>query len=76
MSGTSMATPFVTGAFARCALSGACRVSTSAGATPAASTNYPVMLAAARSMPCVAGYCGPNWSSSNNYGYMLNVRQL
>ncbi|KAF6256959.1 peptidase S8/S53 domain-containing protein [Scenedesmus sp. NREL 46B-D3] len=76
MSGTSMACPHVAGAFARCALSGACRISSSPGATPATSTNYPVVLAAARAVPCVGSICGPSWRSANNYGYMLNVRQL
>jgi hypothetical protein len=76
MSGTSMATPFVTGAFARCALTDACRISSSPGATPAASSNYPVVMSAARSNPCVSGFCGPSWSTSNNYGFMLNVRPL
>lgn len=79
MSGTSMAAPFVTGGFALCHLSGACKLSPSPGVTPAAAANYPLLLGAARAAPCSSkGRCGPGWggSSSYNYGYMLNLKQL
>ncbi|KAF8063723.1 Subtilisin BL [Scenedesmus sp. PABB004] len=72
LSGTSMATPFVTGAFARCALAGACALR--GGAATSAAGPYSVMLAAARAAPCVGNACGPGWGSGNVYGYLVNVR--
>jgi hypothetical protein len=73
----AQAAPFVTGGFALCYLSGACKLSSSPGSTPAAAANYPKLLEAARSAPCGSkGRCGSTWGSSYNYGYMLNLGQL
>ncbi|KAF8072366.1 hypothetical protein HT031_000025 [Scenedesmus sp. PABB004] len=70
LSGTSMATPFVSGGVAHCFLSGRCRFG--GGST------YAAMLEAAAAQPCnVAGSrCGPAWggSATKYYGYMLNLR--
>jgi hypothetical protein len=71
------AAPFVTGGFALCHLSGACKLSNSPGITPAAAASYPLLLGAAKSVPCGSqGRCGPSWGSSSSFGYMLNPRTL
>eukprot|EP00775_Hariotina_reticulata_P006867 gene6867-7083_t len=76
LSGTSMATPHVAGAFAKCALAGACQLSSSGGIS-AATTNYPKIFAAANAIPCGSSNsrCAPSWGSANYFGPMLNVRQ-
>eukprot|EP00878_Enallax_costatus_P039921 GHUV01045860.1.p1 GENE.GHUV01045860.1~~GHUV01045860.1.p1 ORF type:complete len:220 (+),score=38.55 GHUV01045860.1:585-1244(+) len=77
LSGTSMATPFVTGSAAACFLSGNCKLSAQPGVTPSQTANYPVMLAAAAGAPCNNGKCGPSWGASNAYyGYYVNTRQF
>jgi hypothetical protein len=77
----TQASPFVTGGFALCYLSGACKLSSSPGLSPApaaaAAANYPLLLGAARSAACGSkGRCGSAWGSSYEYGYMLNLKQL
>lgn len=68
LSGTSMATPFVTGAFAECFLAGYCKLGAAAR-----TTNYPVVTGAAAQCG-TSGLCGPSWGTSNYYGYLLNTR--
>jgi hypothetical protein len=73
----TQAAPFVTGGFALCYLSGACKLSSSPGMSPAAAANYPLLLDAARSAACGSkGRCGSAWGSSYEYGYMLSLKQL
>eukprot|EP00878_Enallax_costatus_P022633 GHUV01024027.1.p1 GENE.GHUV01024027.1~~GHUV01024027.1.p1 ORF type:complete len:221 (+),score=15.15 GHUV01024027.1:528-1190(+) len=73
LSGTSMATPFVTGAFAECFLAGYCKLGASPGQFSARTNNYPVVVGAAAKCGG-SGSCGPSWGSSNYYGYLLNTR--
>jgi hypothetical protein len=73
----TQAAPFATGGFALCYLTGACKLSSSPGMTPAAAANYPLLLGTARSAACGSkGRCGSSWGSSYEYGYMLNLKQL
>eukprot|EP00882_Tetradesmus_deserticola_P025976 GHRQ01028577.1.p1 GENE.GHRQ01028577.1~~GHRQ01028577.1.p1 ORF type:complete len:214 (+),score=49.97 GHRQ01028577.1:343-984(+) len=72
LSGTSMATPFVTGSFAYCFLSGACKFG-----SPAVDGNYKVLMSAAAAGPCNSSTkCGLQWGTGNLYGNMVNVRQF
>jgi subtilisin family serine protease len=70
-SGTSMAAPMVTGGYAKCFLSNFCKLS-STPTYPAATTNIPIMQAAARAASCLA--C-PQFGTDKYYGYVLNVRK-
>jgi len=64
-----------TGAAVLCVLVGKCKISSTPD-TPAASVNYPVLLAAAQSAPCTFSTCPPQFGSSDKYlGYTINVQQ-
>jgi hypothetical protein len=76
LSGTSQATPFVSGGFILCLLTGNCKRSDTAGEVAAASVNFSLIQALAKENPCgkFQGGCGPDWSVPDAYyGYMLNI---
>jgi thermitase len=71
MSGTSMATPMVAGAYAKCFLSNFCKLSSTPNNTTA-TTNMAIMQAAARA-PSLCPNC-PQFGTGKYYGYVMNVR--
>jgi hypothetical protein len=76
LSGTSQATPFVSGGFVLCLLTGKCKRSEVPGEVAAATVNFPVLQELAKANPCgrFPGGCGPDWSIPDAYyGYMLNI---
>jgi hypothetical protein len=76
LSGTSQATPFVSGGFILCLFTGKCKRADVAGEVAAAAVNYPVIQALAKANPCgkFPGGCAPDWSVPDAYyGYMLNI---
>lgn len=76
LSGTSQATPYVSGGFVLCLLTGRCKRGDVEGQWAAAAVNFPVLQALAKQNPCgrFQGGCGPDWAVPGAYyGFMLNV---